>query len=75
VASGLREATGHVLHSLAPDSEVRRCVWFKQAKDTPTVTRRQRTNYIVQAGLPDEFVKKTLRINVSDYTDPPPECD
>jgi len=70
VASGLREASGHVLHSLAPDDEVRRCVWFKQAKDTPTVTRRQRANYIVRAGLPDDFVEKTLKIDVSDYIDP-----
>ena len=28
VASGLREVTGHILHSLAPDEAVRDCVWF-----------------------------------------------
>lgn len=70
VASGLREAAGHVLHSLAPDDEVRRCVWFKQAEDTPTVTRRQRASYIVRAGLPDNFVEGALAIDVSAYTKP-----
>jgi len=70
VASGLRELVGHVLHSLAPDEEVRRCVWFEQAKDTKTVTRRQRATYIVQAGLPVPFVKETLEIKVDDWADP-----
>jgi hypothetical protein len=69
-ASGLREAISHVLHSLAPDEEVRACGWFVQAKDTPTVTRQQRANYIVRAGLPNEFVSKTLKIDVRDYTKP-----
>ncbi|HUD92790.1 MAG TPA: hypothetical protein VMR39_14525, partial [Sphingobium sp.] len=44
VASGLREIVGHVLHNLAPGEEVRRCIWFEQATDTKTVTRRQRAN-------------------------------
>lgn len=70
VASGLREASGHVLHSLAPDDAVRACVWFVQAKDTKTVTRQQRATYIVKAGLPDDFVSGTLGIDVRDYTDP-----
>lgn len=69
-ASGLREAVSHVLHSLAPDKEVRACGWFAQAKDTPTVTRQQRASYIVRAGLPDEFVSKKLKIDVRDYTKP-----
>jgi hypothetical protein len=70
LASGLREAIGHVLHSLAPDEAVRACVWFVQAKDTPTVTREQRANYIVRAGLPDQFVSDTLKIDVREYTKP-----
>ncbi|CDX20137.1 conserved hypothetical protein [Mesorhizobium sp. ORS 3324] len=69
-ASGLREAIGHVLHSLAPDEHVRACVWFVQAKDTKTVTRQQRASYIVKAGLPDEFVSDTLGIDARDYTAP-----
>ena len=70
VASGLREVIGHVLHTLAPDDEVRSCVWFEQAADTNTVTRRQRANYIVHAGLPHEFVRGTLKLNVSHIVQP-----
>ena len=70
VASGLREAIGHVLCRLAPDKEVRSCVWFEQAPDTRTVTRRQRANYIVQAGLPDAFVKETLKLDVRQFVQP-----
>jgi hypothetical protein len=69
-AAGLREAVGHILHGLAPDEEVRRCVWFEQAKDTPTVTRVQRATFILQAGLPRDFVKKSLGIDVKAYTEP-----
>lgn len=70
VACGLREVTGHILHNLAPDDSVRECVWFVQAKDTKTVTRRQKAHYIVQAGLPDDFVKDTLKLEMSDFTKP-----
>jgi Predicted pPIWI-associating nuclease len=69
-ASGLREAIGHLLHNLAPDQEVRACVWFVQAKDTPTVTRQQRASYIVRAGLPDGFVSDTLNLDVRELTKP-----
>lgn len=70
VASGLREIVGHVLHNLAPDEEVRRCIWFEQATDTKTVTRRQRANYIVHAGLPDKFVEETLNLDVREHVQP-----
>lgn len=70
VASVLREVIGHVLHSLAPDGQVRDCVWFEQAKDTDTVTRRQRAKYIVFAGLPGDFVEQRLRLNIDDFVDP-----
>jgi len=70
VASGLRELVTHVLHTLAPDDEVRRCVWFEQAKDTKTVTRAQRARYIVQAGLPDAFVREKLRLDAAALAKP-----
>lgn len=70
VASALRELATHVLHSLAPDDEVRRCAWFKQAKDTKTVTRGQRACYIVQAGLPDDFVKEQLKVDAGAMAKP-----
>lgn len=70
VASALREVVGHTLHALAPDVEVRECIWFEQAKDTQTVTRRQRANYIVHAGLPQKFVQEQLKVEIEDYVGP-----
>jgi hypothetical protein len=70
VASGLRELVTHVLHTLAPEDAVRRCTWFVQAKDTPTVTRVQRARYIVQAGLPDAFVKEKLGLDAGKLAKP-----
>ena len=70
VASALRELATHVLHSLAPDNDVRQCVWFEQAKDTKTVTRRQRARYIVQAGLSDDFVKEKLKVDAGAMAKP-----
>lgn len=65
IAGPLREIVTHVLHTLAPDEEVRECDWFVQAKDTPTVTRAQRAQYIVQAGLPTDFVTKELKVDAA----------
>lgn len=70
VASALREVFGHILHSLAPDAEVRKCTWFEQAKDTKTVTRRQKARFIVHAGLPTVFVEDDLKLVIADYVDP-----
>ena len=55
-AAGFRELFSHVLHTYAPDKDVRACVWFRQAADTPSVTRKQRATYATQGGLTDEFV-------------------
>lgn len=70
VASALRELATHILHSLAPDDEVRRCVWFEQAKDTKTVTRGQRARYVVQAELPNDFVTEKLKVDASAMAKP-----
>jgi hypothetical protein len=70
VASALRELVTYVLHTLAPEDEVRRCVWFEQAKDTKTVTRAQRARYIVQAGLPDDFVRERLKVDAAALAKP-----
>lgn len=70
VASGLREVVGHVLHGLAPDEEVRRCVWFERVEGTKKPTRRQRARYIVHAGLPEEFVEKELNLDVEQVAKP-----
>lgn len=64
-AAGLRELFGHILHSNAPDDEVRACSWFKQDPNTKTVTRRQKAIYATQGGLSDAFVKE-LGLDVND---------
>jgi len=69
VAAGLREAISHIIHKLSPDEDVRACVWFVQAPDTDTVTRRQRANYIIKAGLSDQFVKDILKFEVKPHAD------
>jgi hypothetical protein len=63
VASGLRELVTYMLHKLAPDDDVRLCVWFVQAKDTKTVTRAQRARFIIHAGLPNDFVEQELKVD------------
>ena len=64
-AAGLRELFGHLLDTLAPDDEVRKCKWFEQAKDTPTVTRRQRATYATQGGFSNEFIA-SLGVDVAE---------
>lgn len=64
-AAGVRELFGHILDTLAPDEEVRKCAWFVQAKDTKTVTRRQRATFATQGGFSDEFVSD-LGVDVAD---------
>ena len=70
LASALREMVGHLLHTLAPDDQVRNCVWFKQDPNTPTVTRKQRAVYIVQAGLPAEFSRDQLTLDAGELAKP-----
>ncbi|MEQ9567682.1 MAG: hypothetical protein RLN85_18070 [Pseudomonadales bacterium] len=55
-SAGIRELFSHILHHYAPDEEVRACSWFVQAKDTKTVTRRQRAVFATQGGLTDDYV-------------------
>lgn len=64
-AAGLRELFGHILHTDAPDEEVRACTWFEQEPNTKTVTRRQKAIYSTQGGLSDAFVEK-LGLDVDD---------
>jgi hypothetical protein len=64
-AAGARELFGHILHELAPDDDVRKCAWFEQAKDTKTVTRRQRATYATQGGFSDEYIS-ALGVDVAD---------
>lgn len=62
-ALALRKITSHLLLTLAPDSRVSNCCWFKQEAKTDRPTRKQRATYIVQGGLPFEFVTDTLQLD------------
>jgi hypothetical protein len=66
-ATNIRELSRLVLHNLAPDENVMGCSWYTEERNDEgkvTITRKQRMKYAAQAGLPDDFVKDTLHINV-----------
>ncbi|MEJ2815023.1 hypothetical protein [Caulobacter sp. CCG-8] len=69
-AAAVRELSGHILHTRAPDEAVRRCAWFEQARDTRTVTRAQRAGFIAHAGLLPSYVEGTLGLAREEYIDP-----
>lgn len=62
-AAALRELAGHVLHSLAPNARVLDCCWYKPEPNTNGPTRQQRATYIVQGGLPIDFVEQSLNLD------------
>ncbi len=62
-AAALREAVGHVLHTLAPDDKLSNCIWYKKEPNTNGPTRQQRATYILQGGLSIEFVRETLELD------------
>src|SRR6266404_482515 len=67
-ATNLRELGRIMLDGLAPDNNIKKCEWYVPAindKGKETVTRAQRVKYAVQAGLTDDFVKNTLKIDVA----------
>lgn len=69
-AAAMRELTGHVLHSMAPDERVTACRWYELVKDTRGPTRMQRVTYIVQGALPTDFVEKVLKLDLSKIARP-----
>lgn len=66
----VRELIRHILERLAPDKKVLATSWFKpeDPEKPKMVTRAQRMKYAVQGGLYDNFVDKSLDIDVSDVT-------
>lgn len=55
---GIRELTRHILGSLAPEEEIEKCCWYPiDSKQKGKFTRAERIKYIIQKGLPDEFVE------------------
>lgn len=64
--STFREVVRHVLHELAPISEIKKCQWYvpnEQSKDG--LTRADRINYIVHGGISPEYVLDVLGLNIA----------
>lgn len=64
-AAGVRELFTHILHTFAPDEEVKKCKWFVQDKGTNSITRMQRAIYATQGGFSDNYISG-LSVNVKD---------
>lgn len=68
-AMGLRELSRIVLRDLAPDEDIVACCWYEAEKNkdgAAIITRRQRIQYAVHAGLPEDFVENTLLVDVEE---------
>lgn len=66
-AYAARELSRHLLHRLAPDEEVRACIWYKCDPARPgQVTRAQRAQYAIQGGLSEDYVRDVLDIDIDD---------
>lgn len=63
--TGLRELSRIILDDLAPEAAVTSCAWFKVESQNGSPTRSQRVRYAVQAGLMDDFVRDTLKVDVA----------
>lgn len=58
-AYSMRELSRHVLYWLAPDSEVIKCVWYKnETGEVDKLSRGERIQYAIQGGLSNDFVIK-----------------
>ncbi|MDR3369065.1 hypothetical protein [Rhodoferax sp.] len=65
-SSSFRELFRHVLVELAPDHEVTATSWFvPDERNDGRVTRAQKVNYVVHAGLDPVYVEDELGIDVS----------
>ena len=66
-AYAIRELVRNVMQRLAPDDEVRRCSWYRDETDKPgAVSRRQRLYFAVQGGLTDDYVQRTLQVDIAE---------
>lgn len=56
-AYSIRELSRHFLHNLSPESNVKKCSWFKVETKDGKPTRAQRIKYAIQGGISDEILK------------------
>ena len=65
--AGYRELVRHVLSDLAPDAEIKTCTWYVPDKTSRTgITRAHAITYVLQGGLPSDYVTDILEIDVLD---------
>lgn len=65
-SASFRELFRHILVELAPDHEVKASSWFEpDEKNAGKVTRTQKVNYVVHAGLDPTYVEDQLGIDVT----------
>lgn len=66
-AYAMRELSRHFLHRLAPDVEIIKCPWYKNVtNEEGKIARSERAAYAVHGGLPDEYVRETLGLDIND---------
>lgn len=64
-AYAARELLRVVLARLAPDSEVRQCVWYSNETGDPAkISRTERVRYAIQGGLACDYVSRILNIDL-----------
>lgn len=65
--AGFRELVRHVLSELAPDTEIKACAWYVPEETSRSgITRAHAITYVIQGGLPDNYVLDVLDIDVSE---------
>jgi hypothetical protein len=57
-AYSIRELSRHFLYNLAPEENVKDCVWFISETENAKPTRNQRIKYAIQGGIDNELLKK-----------------
>lgn len=67
-AAAMREVIGTMLHSVAPDADVKASAWFKPETQDGRPSRGQRLSYWVRGGLEDRYVAKTLDLDLGQIT-------
>lgn len=50
-AYSIRELSRHFLHRLAPEQNVKNCIWYKKETEDGKPTRSQRIRYAIQGGI------------------------
>jgi hypothetical protein len=56
-AYSIRELSRHFLHTLSPESNIKRCGWYKTETTDDKPTRAQRIKYAIQGGISDEILE------------------